>query len=557
MSWWRRVLRLDDPAQAQAVLMAQELAKAQSLTPSKGKAPLPLAHDLDPHDVFTSAGDEATLGHQHLGTAGLTYSTLAHMSRVPTIGAIIQTRINQVAEFAWPATQDGELGFQIRLRDREAKASKKQQKRAREITDWMLSCGDERIGYELNLEGFLRMLTRDSLTYDQGCFELVRTRGKDLAGFVPVDSSTIRRAVPTEKERKAGQRVKDETVAFVQVVADDVVAEWSARDFVFGVRRPRSNIHVAGYGCPELEDLIRVTTSLLHAETYNANNFTHGMHAAGILALKSKMNPKLFRAFRREFYSMMSGAYNAKKTPIIQLDPDSKEELQAVNLSQSNREMEFKEWMAYLQKIACAIYQIDPAELGFIYGAEGQSGALTQQGPEGRIVASKEKGLRPLLRALQVWLNRGVVSQIDPDYELVFVGLDHARQEAALESDLKKLKAFMTPNEIRSRYDLKPIPKEVDGGTADLILDSSYLNTATQLLQQQQMAEGGEDGEGEPQEGEGEPQEGEGEEQFDMPEDDVDLDALFGGQGGDDEPDEDDEDDEDDEPIKKAVVIEC
>jgi hypothetical protein len=352
----------------------------------------------------------------------------------------------------------------------------------------MVSCGDERIGFTMNLESFMRMLMRDSLVYDQGVFEIVRTKGNDVAGFIPLDAATIRHSIPTDAEREEGIRRKDDSVAFVQVLADEVKAEWTAMDLAFCVRRPRTNIGVNGYGYPELEDLVRVTTSILHGETYNANNFTHGMHTAGILALKSKMNPRLFKAFRREFYALMSGAYNAKKTPIVQLDPDAKEELQAINLSQSNKDMEFEKWMAYLQKIACAIFQIDPAELGFIYGAEGQTGALSQQGPEARILASKEKGLRPLLRSAQVWLNRWVVKQVDPEYELVFVGLDQQRREAQFEADMKRMKHFMSMNEIRARHDMKPIPPEVDGGAADMILDASYMNTALQLRQMAQMA---------------------------------------------------------------------
>lgn len=577
MSWWDR-LRGREPAplvgseaftDAMVAMAVDALAKAQSLEP-KGKAPEPQAHDIDPWDVYAAVGDEGMLGQQHLGTAGLDYTTLMSMARVPTIAGIIQTRVNQIGEFAWPAYEEGSLGFQMRLRDREKTPTKAQQKRIHELTDWMVSCGDERIGFELNMESFLRMLMRDSLTYDQATFEVVRTKGKDVAGFVLVDASTVRRAIPTEEERDAGIRRKDDQIAFVQILGDEVVAEWTARDLAFCVRRPRSAIAIQGYGYPELEDLIRVITSILHGETYNANNFTHGMHTAGILALKSKMNPKMFRAFRREFYALMSGAYNAKKTPIVQLDPDAKEELQAINLSQSNRDMEFKEWMAYLQKVACSIYQIDPAELGFVHGAENQTGALSQGGPEARITASKEKGLRPLLRGAQVWLNRWVVSQVDPDFELVFVGLDKARQDAQFEADLKRLKGFMTPNEIRARYDLKPIPPEVDGGAADMILDSSYMNTAMQLRQMAQMdEEGGEEPGGGGGEEQGDESQGEepGEETdasqgWDMDDDDVDLDALFGGPQG-DEPDDDDDDDEDEDEddddddedkVKKALV---
>jgi hypothetical protein len=106
-------------ANALVNMVTDALDKAQSLDPKKGKPPEQLGHDIHPWDMHVNAGDEATLGTAHLGTAGLDYETLAAMSRVPTIAAIIQTRVNQIAEFSWPATEEGALGFQIRLRDRD------------------------------------------------------------------------------------------------------------------------------------------------------------------------------------------------------------------------------------------------------------------------------------------------------------------------------------------------------------------------------------------------------------------------------------------------------
>ena len=461
---------------------AEGIAKAQSLEPQGAKAPEQKAWDIHPWEDLAAVGSEAHTGDEHLGASSLSYKMLERMAATNSISPIIQTRINQLSEFTMPAEEgSGDLGFAIKLRDRSKDLSRSQRKRANELTDWMLSCGDERIGFELNLTSFTQMLIRDSLVYDQGNFEIVRTRGGDVAGFIPVDASTIRRAFPGESERDGGIRRKDDTTAFVQVIGQEVVAEWTAKDMAFCIRRPRTKIAAAGYGYPELQELIRTVTSLLHGEMYNSANFTNGMHTAGVLALKSKIGPKGFRAFRREFYAMLSGAHQSRKTPLIQLDPDAKEELQSINLSQSNRDMEFKEWMAYLQKNACAIFQIDPAELGYIYGAEGQSGALNQQGPEARILASKEKGLRPLVRAYFTWLNRWVMQQVDPEYMIVPVGLDQQIRAARFDSDLKKAGVFVTVNEMRTKYGMEPIPEEKDGGAADMIMDPTYVNAVMTL----------------------------------------------------------------------------
>ena len=438
------------------------------------------AHDLDPYDSL-QAGDEASTGDIHLGTGGLGYHTLSQMAATPTVSAIINTRANQLSEFMAPALDDDDLGYVVRLRDRRKSPSKAEVARANELTDWYLECGQT--GYLSGLESFSRQFISDSLTWDQACFENIFTRGGDIAGFLPADSATIRRAIPSQKEFDKGKRTFKSSSSYVQVVRQEVVAEWRHKELAFCIRRPRTRIAVRGYGHPELESLIRMVTGILHGESYNEGNFTHGLHAAGVLALKSNMGKELFRTFQRDFYSMMSGAHNARKTPIIQLDPSANEDLLSINMSQNNREMEFAQWMAYLQKMVCANYQMDPAELGFIHGNEGQTSSVFQQGPEQRILASKEKGLRPLVRFFFRCLNRHVMVHKDPLYEIVPVGLDAAQREARLERELKRLKGFCTYNDIRAKYDLPRIDEEIDGGAADFIGDPAYQNTALQLLQ--------------------------------------------------------------------------
>jgi hypothetical protein len=228
---------------------------------------------------------------------------------------------------------------------------------------------------------------------------------------------------------------------------------------------------------------VKVVTHLVNAETYNASNFTNGIHANSILAIKSKMNPQLFRAFKREFYANLSGPAQAKRTPIIQLDPESQEEIESVNLGATAEEMGYKDWLGYLTKVACSVYQIDPAELGFVFGTEGQTGALTQQGPGARIQASKDKGLYPLLRSVQNWINRHIIHQVNDKYELRFMGLDADTEKEALTSDIQRVSNYMTINEIRAKHGLD----KIDGG--DVVLNQAYI-TALGMSQQQAQEQG-------------------------------------------------------------------
>jgi len=460
-------------------------------------SPVPQAHDLNPWDSASAYSAEYR-GSEHEGTLGLDYDILLQMSRVPVISAILQTRINQVAEFCTPQHDKYSAGFVISPRDRDAEIDDALRSRINELTRWLETCGDGyKYGGAESFEAFIRMILRDSLTYDQCAFEILKNRKGEVSGFVPVDASTIRRATIDSEEKKQGRRDWEDS-AFVQVINGKTVAEWDADALAFGVRRPRTWIYSRGYGYPELEELVRTVTYLVNAETYNASNFVNGIHVNSILAVKSKMSPQVFRAFRRDFYAMLSGAHQAKRTPILQLDPEANEEVSSVNLGQSAEEMGYSTWMGYLTKLACAIYQIDPAELGFVFGSEGVTSSLSQGGPEQRILASKDRGFRPLLRQVQGWINRWIIHPIDPELSFRFVGLDVTSAEAEQKRRIDAVSHYQTINEVRAEIGLEPLEK---GG--DIVLNQTYITG----LMGADGAEGDVDGDGEYYDDSGEPEE--------------------------------------------------
>jgi hypothetical protein len=442
-------------------------------------SPQQQSYDLNPHALdFFNVTEGYVADDTHHGTVGaFSYEALRSLARMPIISSIIQTRVNQIAEFARPQPDRYSAGFVIRLRDANQEMQDHHRDQIRALTEWLTSCGDSDVIGWTTFENFLRAVTRDSLTFDQCCFEIIYDDYKPVA-FKPVDASTIRRASITRAEKQKGRR-DPEATAYVQVIEGKVVAEFDNSEMAFGVRRPRTELNSNGYGYPELEEVAPTVMDMVRAKAYNSANFTHGLHLSGILAVKSKMSPALFRAFRREFYSMLQGSNGAKKTPILQLDPESKEEIQSVNLSNSNSDMEYSQWLNFLIKETCSIFQMDPAELGYLYGAEGQTSSLNVGGTGDRITFSKEKGLRPLLRALESWVNRWIIYPMAPHLELSFVGLDAQTEEKRLETMSKRVKSHLTINEARAMFDLEPL----DNPIADMILDASYINTASQYLE--------------------------------------------------------------------------
>lgn len=195
--------------------------------------------------------------------------------------------------------------------------------------------------------------------------------------------------------------------------------------------------------------------------------------------------------------------HNSHKTMILEADADW------VDLQKTNREMEFSHWIEFLIKICCAIWRIDPAEINFPLQGGADQKTMFEGNNEARLKHSKDKGLRPLLKFYERKLNKYIVSQIDPAYELVFMGVEDIDPSKELENDVKQATTFVTVDEIRVKRGMKPLG---EGKGGDIVLNSIWLQWYNQKMQQEQAAQQQQGGEqGEDQSGEGAPM---GEDQF-------------------------------------------
>jgi hypothetical protein len=188
----------------------------------------------------------------------------------------------------------------------------------------------------------------------------------------------------------------------------------------------------------------------------------------------------------------MSGAQNSNRAVVMQLDPTLKDAVNWLNVTNTNKEMEYSQWISFLLKVLCSVFHMDPAELGFVFGNEGQSGALSQQGPGERLAASRESGLRPYIRFVQNLLNNKVIHLLDEDFELRLAGFDEATEARKLDYYNKAARTSMSLNEIRAELGYDPFPaKAAANGPLDGVYQSALQyedQQVQQQLQQQAMA---------------------------------------------------------------------
>lgn len=483
----------------------------------------------------------------------VSYDTLRLMSeRSAVVAAVINTRIQQVASFARKPETKYDMGYEVRLRDTDAEPTDKDKAQIKELEKFIDSTAFPQVADEEsrdNFESFLAKYVRDSLVYDQGCFEVVKGRGSYPVAFYAIDSSTIRRATtprllhqvrlqyygknnqignwastsPTENKtvqptanfsspystvmnqlkRDFGMKQsKDEDIEqikYVQVLQGRVVNTYTEEEMAFGVRNPRTYLLNNGYGVAELEILISTVTAHLWAEEYNKRFFSQGSAPKGIIHFEGgNISQEQITAFRRQWHAQVAGVWNAWKTPIM----SSPGKMQYQNLQMNNRQMEFSNWLDYLLKLICGVYLMDPSEINFdLRGTSGQTNApMFMSSNESKQKLSKDRGLKPLLRFIENEINKNVIWKIDPRFEMRFAGLDAKTEKEIQELREKEIKTFKTIDEVRAEYDMDPIGDEKGG---DLIMDPSYIgwrnqksmaDQQSQMMGQQEMGGGLEGG---------------------------------------------------------------
>ena len=131
--------------------------------------------------------------------------------------------------------------------------------------------------------------------------------------------------------------------------------------------------------------------------------------------------------------------------------------------------------------MTCAVYRIDPSELGFQF--QDAARVFGQDGQKERLDHSQKKGLFPLLIFFQNIINRYIISEIDDRFEFVFTGVDIKDESAQIEIDKKKLDAgVVSLEDMFRKYSGRELDPEKD----------TILNSIYQTAQSNKMM-GGED----------------------------------------------------------------
>ena len=474
----------------------EDVVKAQSFLAEQRK----YGRKLPQPDIKSILWNPSEIGFTGKGyrdpNNGVTFNTLNRMGDIFIIKAVINTRIEQVQNFLKYSNDDQKPGYKIRYKQTPGveadvntnKEMSKEDMRKVEYIVKFLEDGGENDKWECedNFQEFTRKVLNDSLRLDQLCFEVVRARNFEVKKYRAVDGALIRQLDTNdprysqmfEQFRWHGYLPRYAMVWDGQIIRHPVTNEYVAFypwELGYGIRNKTSNVLRNGYGCSELETLMEIVTWVLWGMQYNGNFFKQGSQPKGFINVKNQnIDGGTLNEFRQEWKQTMSTVYNSHKIPVIQgID------LEWIDLQQTNRDMEFTEWIKFLMVLVCAVYRMDPSELGFQF--QDAARVWGQEGQRERLDHSKQKGLTPLLIFYQNILNKYIISEIDDRLELVFTGIEIEDEATQVDLDKKKSEAgFVSLEDMFEKYSGRKFNPEKD----------TILNQVYQSAQQAKMMGG-------------------------------------------------------------------
>jgi Phage portal protein len=435
-----------------------------------------------------------------------------------TVSAIIQARCDTMLRFARPQRKNLDMGYKIQKKNQHHDVTKDEREEIANLEDYIYHCGRKDNvppGEEMLFGEFLKLCTRDALTFGHVAVEKVLTRRQSLHRFRPLPAESVyiinpktNKDIVAKEIEMARLTYKAKTAAYggnnpeasqvfnepdieyfkyVQMSYDNrVLSAFGDEDMVFKLFNPQNFADSMGYCYSPLELAIINITNHLNVENYNANFFTHGYAARGVLHLKGTVTQSQLTAFRRQFYNTISGAQHAWRTPIIA----GLDEVQWVPLSGSAKEMEYLNYNNHLLRALCTQFQIDPVELGLDYLVTGSGRAAMQQASnEYKINYSRERGLIPILMMFEDMINSSVLPAIDKEmatkYEFKFTGYDDDSPQTHIAQQQAEMTVYSTMNDLLRAAGKETMKHEV----ADLPLNQTFWMLAEKHMTKGEIRE--------------------------------------------------------------------
>lgn len=390
------------------------------------------------------------------------------------VNQILQARSNIISSFGRPRTSRFAVGYEFQEltdlgSDRTEEEIKQETTRLDKMKEVMWNCGYSGLEevWHPNLSQFLKMITRDGLTFGRFAVEFIYVKdpatGVDrLNSFRAVDAGTIYRLMPAQKHDKTRrqqalillQQVQNkkfdvevydrDEYLWAQVVSNNPIQYFTKKELVVYNLYPTTNIEFNGYPLTPIDQALNAISTHISITIHNKLYFEHGRAARGMLTFKSDdVDAQTLNAIKLQFHSSINSVNNSHRLPVFGIGTE--DELTWQPIDNSSRDKEFQFLSDDTARVILGAFQVSPEEIpGYAHLARGSnSQTLSESNNEYTLTAARDVGLRPLIYDIQDFLNVHVFSKFDETlsktHQLVLAGLeddDPEKESTRLQQDM-------------------------------------------------------------------------------------------------------------------------
>lgn len=195
-----------------------------------------------------------------------------------------------------------------------------------------------------SLRVLLDRILEDLLVLDAGVVEKVHNAKGELMELNSVDGATIR-----PRFNKLGEYDPDK--AYVQVVNNEVVAEFKQDEIIYMMSNPQNELDAYGYGMSPIESILMTVQASLNAQVYNAKTFSADNVPPGMLDLGGMSNEEAQQFVALWNATVIGGNQRMK---FVWGSDNPKKYIPFQN--GSHKDMQYVEYLDWLSRLKLAAY---------------------------------------------------------------------------------------------------------------------------------------------------------------------------------------------------------
>lgn len=296
--------------------------------------------------------------------------------------------------------------------------------------------------HNTDFKTFIDKIIEDLLVFDGAVLWKDKTYGDELLGLLNVDASTIKIKVAMD-----GLLPEPPEMAYQQIIRGEVVGQYTTEELIYKIMNPRTN---TPYGLSPLESLIIGVDTALRSQMANNNMISEGTVPEGFFGLPGEWTPDQVKDFQVWFDSMLAGG---RMNSRIKFMPGGK----GVGYMPTKKpeDMRFMELEKFLLVKTCAMFDVQPQDIGFTENVNLNSGENQKQ-------ISNEKGLIPMANFLKMMFNHIIAKDFGiTDLKFEWKGLQAIDDTFELERNKAMLQnGALTIDEWRQAQGLEPFNLE-------------------------------------------------------------------------------------------------